>query len=197
MTALELAAAPAEWALVERAQAGDMAAFEQIYRTHRVSVEKFVYFRTGSQQLTEDLCQDVWVKALRSIGTVTWQGRGIAAWLLTIARNRVTDYFKSARLRTSSHRTIDDLIADRTEPVAADDPVNEVAQAIEDEAARLLFGALLSELTPDQQQVVRLRFWEELSTAEAAAVMGKQVGAVKAAQYRACSSLRRSLGGAR
>lgn len=185
------------WTLVARAQAGDTDAFAAIYRAHNPGVVRFIDYRVGSRHVAEDIAQDVWVRALTRIGTVQDQGKEISSWLITIARNLVADYFKSARVRTTSRRTIDDLIAERFEPVAADDPEAETAEAIEARAAQLLVGALLEELTPDQRQVIRLRFFEEMTAAEAAVVMGKDTGAVKAAQFRACSALRRRLGATR
>jgi RNA polymerase sigma-70 factor (ECF subfamily) len=185
------------WAVVTRAQSGDADAFADIYRTHNPGIVRFIDYRVGSRSVAEDLAQDVWVKALRNIGTVEYQGRDIGSWLTTIARNLVADYFKSARFRTASRKTIDDLIAERYEPVADDDPEAETAAAIQCRAAELLIGSLLDELTSDQRRVLHLRFWDELSTVETAAVMGKAVGAVKASQSRGCASLRRALGGAR
>ncbi len=185
------------WQLVTRAQAGDMDAFADIYRNHQDTVYRFVRFRLGVDSDTAaDLTQDTFCRALRSIGTLTWQGKDVVAWLLTIARNLTADYYKSARFRGMSNRTIDDLITDRSEPVADDDPAAEVAAAIEARTAQLLVGALLPELTEDQQRVIRLRFFDELPTPKVAEVMGKQVGAVKAAQYRACTAMRQALVGA-
>lgn len=191
MTAALLAAD--SWQLVTRAQSGDPDAFAELFRIHNPGVVRFIDYRVGSRTVAEDLAQDVWVKALSRIGTVEYQGRDIGSWLITIARNLVADYFKSARVRTTSRRTIDDLIAERFEPVAADDPESETADAIEARAAQLLVSGLLAELTPDQRRVIEMRFYREMKAVDVAAVMGKDVGAVKASQSRACAALRRAL----
>jgi RNA polymerase sigma-70 factor, ECF subfamily len=181
------------WAVVARAQGGDPDAVAELYRQYHDTVFRYVQFRVPNRATAEDVAQDTWVKALRNIGTISYQGVDFAAWLVTIARNLVNDHFKAARHRYTSARTLDDLVAERFDPVAADDPEAETVHAIQTRAAALLVGPLLRELTPDQQAVIRLRFFDGLSTNEAAAVMGKQVGAVKAAQTRACASLRRQL----
>lgn len=191
MTAPTLA--PDSWQLVTRAQAGDTDAFAALYREHHDRVLRFIDHRVGSRHLAEDLAQDVWVRVLGRIGAVEYQGKDIAAWLMTIARNIATDHFKAARHRYTSVRTLDDLMVAREEPAADDDPEAETAAAIEARAAARLVGPLLAELTPEQQRVVQLRFYDGLSTVETAAAMGKNVGAVKAAQTRACASLRRAL----
>src|SRR5262245_40612431 len=87
------------WALIERAQAGDGAAFGLLYDRYFDTVFRFVYFRVGNRQLAEDLTADTFLRALKRIGSFTWQGRDLGAWLVTIARNLVADHFKSGRYR--------------------------------------------------------------------------------------------------
>lgn len=77
------------WALVERAQAGEAEAFGLIYDRYVDTVFRFVYFRVGNRQLAEDLTSDTFLRALKRIGSFTWQGRDLGAWLVTIARNLV------------------------------------------------------------------------------------------------------------
>jgi RNA polymerase sigma-70 factor (ECF subfamily) len=75
-------------------------------------VFRFVYFRVGNRQLAEDLTSDTFLRALKRIGSFTWQGRDLGAWLVTIARNLVADHFKSGRYRLEV-TTGDVLDADR------------------------------------------------------------------------------------
>jgi RNA polymerase sigma-70 factor (ECF subfamily) len=67
-------AAAEVWALVERAQAGESAAFGLIYDRYVDTVFRFVYFRVGNRQLAEDLTSDTFLRALKRIGSFTWQG---------------------------------------------------------------------------------------------------------------------------
>jgi RNA polymerase sigma-70 factor (ECF subfamily) len=85
--------------LVERAQAGEAEAFGLLYDRYFDTVFRFVYFRVGNRQLAEDLTSDTFLRALKRIGSFTWQGRDLGAWLVTIARNLVADHFKSGRYR--------------------------------------------------------------------------------------------------
>src|SRR5206468_11851041 len=92
-------AAAEVWALVERAQAGEAEAFGLIYDRYFDTVFRFVYFRVGNRQLAEDLTADTFLRALKRIGSFTWQGPDLGVWLVTIARNLVADHFKSGRYR--------------------------------------------------------------------------------------------------
>src|SRR6185312_13752829 len=82
-------------ALVDLAQRGDSEAFGMLYERYVDVVYRYV--RVGSQQLAEDLTSETFLRALRRMDSFSWQGRDIAAWFITIARNLITDNAKSAR----------------------------------------------------------------------------------------------------
>ncbi|MGW0926144.1 sigma-70 family RNA polymerase sigma factor [Streptomyces sp. NPDC002755] len=84
---------------MERAQAGDSAAFAQLYSAYRDTVYRYVFYRIGGKATAEDLCSEVFVRAFARLHTFTWQGRDFGAWLITVARNLVADHFASARFR--------------------------------------------------------------------------------------------------
>ena len=85
--------------LVERAQAGEAEAFGRLYDHYSDTVYRYIYYRVGGKATAEDLTSETFLRALRRIGTFTWQGRDFGAWLVTIARNLVADHFKSSRFR--------------------------------------------------------------------------------------------------
>ncbi|SNT56295.1 RNA polymerase sigma-70 factor, ECF subfamily [Actinacidiphila glaucinigra] len=85
--------------LVERAQAGEREAFAALYDHYGDTVYRKVYYRVGGKATAEDLTSETFLCALRRIGTFTWQGRDFGAWLVTIARNLVSDHFTSSRFR--------------------------------------------------------------------------------------------------
>ena len=86
-------------ALVELARAGDKDAFGLLYDHYQASVYRFLYYRTRSQALAEDLTSETFFRALRSMNSFRWQGKDFGAWLMTIARNLTTDHFKAGRTR--------------------------------------------------------------------------------------------------
>ncbi|MEW2622089.1 ECF subfamily RNA polymerase sigma factor, BldN family [Streptomyces sp. NPDC048106] len=170
--------------LVERAQAGEAEAFGRLYDQYSDTVYRYIYYRVGGRATAEDLTSETFLRALRRIGTFTWQGRDFGAWLVTIARNLVADHFKSSRFRLEV--TTGEML-----------DANEVERSPEDSVLESLSNAALLDavrrLNPQQQECVTLRFLQGLSVAETARVMGKNEGAIKTLQYRAVRTLARLL----
>lgn len=187
------AAYPA-WRLVERAQAGDAEAFGQIYDRYFDTVYRFTYFRVGNRQLAEDLTADTFVRALKRIGSFTWQGRDFGAWLVTIARNLVADHYKSGRHRLEV--TTDNLAlvgaADETESRVGWHQAD-TETAVVDHLSSVALWTTVWQLNREQRDCIVLRFLQGFSVAETAQAMGKNEGAIKALQYRAVRTLRRLL----
>jgi RNA polymerase sigma-70 factor (ECF subfamily) len=181
-------AAAEVWALVERTQAGEAAAFGLIYDRYVDTVFRFVHFRVGNRQLAEDLTSDTFLRALKRIGSFTWQGRDLGAWLVTIARNLVADHFKSGRYRLEV-TTGDVLDADREDR----GPEGSPEAAVVDHITNVALLTAVKQLNPEQQECIVLRFLQGFSMAETAATMGKNEGAIKALQYRAVRTLARLL----
>ena len=181
-------AAAAVWGLVERAQAGETEAFGLIYDRYVDTVFRFVYFRVGNRQLAEDLTSDTFLRALKRIGSFTWQGRDLGAWLVTIARNLVADHFKSGRYRLEV-TTGDVLDADREDR----GPEGSPESAVVDHITNVALLTAVKQLNPEQQECIVLRFLQGFSVAETAQTMGKNEGAIKALQYRAVRALARLL----
>ncbi|MEU4098469.1 ECF subfamily RNA polymerase sigma factor, BldN family [Streptomyces sp. NPDC026673] len=170
--------------LVERAQAGETEAFGRLYDHYSDTVYRYIYYRVGGKATAEDLTSETFLRALRRIGTFTWQGRDFGAWLVTIARNLVADHFKSSRFRLEV-TTGEMLDANEVEP----SPEDCVLEALSNES---LLRAV-RKLNPQQQECVTLRFLQGLSVAETARIMGKNEGAIKTLQYRAVRTLARLL----
>ena len=173
-------------ALVHRAQGGDADAFGELYDRYVDMVYRYVAYRVGSAQLAEDLTSETFLRALRRIGSFTWQGRDVGAWFVTIARNLIADHYKSSRYRLEM--TTDD-VAGTGSPVLTDGPEDTVLEQLQNK--QLL--AAVTQLGPEQQECIVLRFLQGLSVAETAQIMGKNEGAIKALQYRAVRSLGRLL----
>jgi RNA polymerase sigma-70 factor, ECF subfamily len=174
------------WELVTRAQAGDGHAFGQLYDRYVDTVYRFIYFRVNDRTLAEDFTSETFLRALRRIGTISYQGRDIGAWFVTIARNIVLDHMKSARHRLE-YTTGDTIEGDDRAP----SPETAVLEQLTNE--RLM--AAVHELGDEQRECVMLRFIQGFSVSETAAVMGKNDGAVKALQHRAVRKLADLIGG--
>lgn len=184
-------------ALVDLAQRGDAQAFGQLYEEYVDVVYRYVYVRVGSRHLAEDITSETFLKALRRLDAFTWQGRDIAAWFVTIARNLITDHHRAGRTRLEI--TTDELLGadagDRDGGAGlprSSSPGPEDAALERSRDERLV--AAVRCLKPEQQECVVLRFFHELSLAETAEVLGRSEGAVKQLQLRAVRALAGILG---
>jgi RNA polymerase sigma-70 factor (ECF subfamily) len=167
-------------ALVELARGGDSEAFGQLYDHYQSSVYRFVFYRTRSHTLAEDLTSETFLRALRNMGGFRWQGRDFGAWLMTIARNLCTDHFKAGRTRLELTTEDMGLHDDATEG-----PENAVLAGLTNEV--LLDG--LRRLSDEQRDCLIMRFLQGLSIAETAEVLGRSEGAVKQLQLRGVRNL--------
>ena len=168
------------WELVRRAQEGDAEAFGELYDHYVTMVHRYVYHRVGDRATAEDVTSETFVRALRRIDSLSFQGRDVGAWLVTIARNIIYDHVKSSRYRLEV-ATADMRDADR----ATDGPEDAVVQHLTNR--ELL--ACVQQLGSEQQECIVLRFIHGLSVSETAEIMGKKDGAIKALQHRAVRRL--------
>lgn len=171
-------------ALVELARQGDKDAFGLLYDHYQASVYRFLYYRTRSQALAEDLTSETFFRALRSMNSFRWQGKDFGAWLMTIARNLTTDHFKSGRTRLEM----------TTEDMSPHDDTTEGPESAV--LAGLTNEALLTALTklPDEQrECLIMRFLQGMSIAETAKALNRSDGAVKQLQLRGVRNLAKLL----
>jgi RNA polymerase sigma-70 factor (ECF subfamily) len=167
-------------ALVELARGGDAEAFGQLYDHYHGSVYRFLFYRTRSTSLAEDLTSETFLRALRGMSSFRWQGKDFGAWLMTIARNLCTDHFKAGRTRLEVTTEDMGLHDDTTEG-----PEKAVLAGLTNEV--LLTG--LRELSDEQRDCLIMRFLQGLSIAETAEVLGRSEGAVKQLQLRGVRNL--------
>jgi len=177
------------WNLVHAAQEGDTTAFGQLYNRYVDTVFRYVLFRMGDRDLAEDVTSETFLRALRRISSVSYQGRDVGAWFVTIARNLVFDHVKSSRFRLE---VVTDEIADvgagttrRGQQQEASEPEQRVMTNVTNTKLLDCVGLLGT----DQRECVVLRFLQGLSVAETAHVMDRNEGAVKALQHRAVRRL--------
>lgn len=172
-------------ALVELARGGDAEAFGMLFDHYQGPVYRFLFHRTRSTTLAEDLTSETFFRALRSMSGFRWQGKDFGAWLMTIARNLATDHFKAGRTRlemtTEDMSLHDDGHDDGPEDAVLTSLTNEV-----------LLGAL-TDLPAEQRDCLVMRFLQGMSIAETAAVLGRSDGAVKQLQLRGVRNLAKLL----
>ena len=170
--------------LVHRAQQGDKGAFAQLYENHFDKIYRYVALRIGNKTEAEDVTQQAFLNALRSISSFKWKGTPFSAWLFRIAHNLVVDYLRKGKKQTTT--PLDESLVD-----SDSNPQREAEYRLDIEQ----LVSATKQLTAAQREVISLRFAGELSVAEVAKVMGKSQGAVKALQHSAIVALRKVLSG--
>jgi len=171
-----------EESLVRRAQQHDQDAFAQLYEEYFDKIYRYIAFKIGNKTEAEDMTQQVFLNAIKSISSFRWRGIPFSAWLFRIAHNQVVDYLrKKAKHATTS---LDEVLVSN-----GNNPQLVAEQNLDIE--RLLLAT--KQLTQAQREVISLRFASELSIAQVAKVMGKSQGAIKALQHSAIVALRKTL----
>jgi len=172
------------WDLVAAAQAGDRDAYGQLYARYAGETSRLVWSRTGDQHLAQDLTSETFARGLRRIDSVSDQGKDPGAWFTQIAKNLMRDHWKSSRykLETPTAEIRDDVSTDRG-----------VERTVIDRDTAAEVRRRVAELSPAQRRAIEHRFFGDLSVAETAVAMGRNVTTVKALQHRGITALRAAM----
>ena len=170
-------------AAVERAQAGDEAAFAVLYRALHPRLLGYVHGLVGDD--AEDVVAEAWLEIARDIGRFRGDGKGFRGWTATIARHRALDHLR----RQSSRPRATLLEQDLLELPSPHDTESQALETLSTAEALELVAAL----PRDQAEAVLLRVVVGLDGPDAARVLGKRPGAVRTASYRGLKRLARQL----
>ncbi|MHB0877071.1 MAG: RNA polymerase sigma factor [Anaerolineae bacterium] len=177
MAATELAET-SDSQLAAVARGGGKDAFASLYDRHAAGVYRYARLRVASREEAEDITETVFLRAWQSLPAF----RGdcpFAAWLYRIARNAITDHYRTRRV----HQPLEDV---------ADSPLRSDSDR---DAEVVTVRAALASLPDDQREVLMLRFLEGFSHDEVAASLGKSAAACRVIQHRALKAIGRILGG--
>jgi len=169
--------------LVDRAQKGERAALEELYLIHFDRIYSYLHVSVGNRHDAEDLTTQTFLKMLESIGRFRWQSAPFSAWLFRIAHNLAMDHFR-ANKRWQPEEEV---------PEPEPDEVTSAETGALESIGRKSMLELIEDLSPEQQQVLTLKFVFNFANAEAATILGKTEGAIKSLQHRALVSLQKQL----
>jgi RNA polymerase sigma-70 factor (ECF subfamily) len=169
--------------LVARGQQGDRDALEELYLIHFDRIYSYLHVSVGNRHDAEDLTTQTFLKMLEKIGTFRWQSAPFSAWLFRIAHTLAMDHFRSRRRWQPEE--------DVPEPPGEEEPSAELTAMRTIGRESML--KLIEHLSPEQQQVLTLKFVFNLPNAEVAAILDKTEGAIKSLQHRALVSLQKQI----
>src|SRR3954451_9909388 len=169
--------------LVERAQGGHRDALEELYLLHFDRIYSYLHMTVGNRHDAEDVTTQTFLKMLESIGKFRWQSAPFSAWLVRIAHNLAMDHFR-ARRRWQPEEEVPE--APGSEEPSAE---LEAMQSI----GRQSMLELIENLSPEQQQVLTLKFVFNFPNADVAKILDKTEGAIKSLQHRALASLQKQI----
>lgn len=177
-----------ERALVERAQAGNRAAFRELYQrfspsVHRYAILPLVHNRT----LAEDLLADTFVRALENIQRFRWQGKGVLPWLIRIAKNLSLDHLRKSGRVGGWPAEYEQLVPDPRdldgETITAHREITGLMRERIDEC--------LVDINPRYRKVLELRLVQGMPRDQAAESMEVSIGTLDVLLFRACKAFRK------
>jgi RNA polymerase sigma-70 factor, ECF subfamily len=173
--------------LVEQAKS-DPHAFGQLFDRHHDDIFKYILHRTANVELARDLTSETFYKALHKLWTFHWQKVPFSAWLYRIASNEVNGFYrkhkndKSISLEEISENRGSQYLALKEELIHAEEEIDK----------NLLFMQLhqaVTQLKSKYQEVITLRFFENMKVKEVAEILNKSEGTVKSLLHRALKQL--------
>jgi len=170
--------------VIGQAIGGDAEAFGVLYERYVTRIYNYVYYRVGNSGDAEDLTERVFIRALHHINRYNHKGLPFSAWLYRIAHNLVANWH-----RDNSRRREMPL----DERLLASQPFNFPEQELlkAEEQERLL--RVIAQLPAERQELLILKFVDDLSNAEIGKVMGRTEGAIKSLYHRTLMNIRDDL----
>lgn len=161
----------------------DESIFLRLYEDYHQDVFNFLTYLTRDRDIAEDLSHEVYVRVLKSYGS--FEGKSSEkTWLFAVAKNVSIDYFR----KRSTARKHTDLHFDwETEQLATLDRLPDQIIELDEEKQMVLDE--LHRCTGDQKMVILMRFFQDLTIAETADVLGWTESKVKTTQHRAIKAL--------
>jgi len=158
---------------------GDFSIFYEFYLT---PIYRYLFIRSGSKELSEDLAQSVFLKAWENKEAIKSKSNSLA-WLYVIARNTLIDHWKKKK----------DITTDKVEDYEEVSNDNSLEEDLDHRIYIKRIISKLDNLSDDQKEVIMLKFFEDLSNKEIEKITGKSSTAVRSLQYRGLMEIKKHL----
>jgi RNA polymerase sigma-70 factor (ECF subfamily) len=166
--------------IIASAIQGEASAFGLLYDEYLSKIYRFIRVKVSRREDAEDLTHHVFQKAWNTIRTYEDKGFPFSAWLYAIARNTLKDFYRASR-------PIESLGEDEEDEIPGTEDIE--AEVGEKMNLELVMEAI-RKLPTEQQDILLLRFVEDLSVYDTAQILGKTEGSVKVMQHRALKKLK-------
>ncbi len=165
-----------EHELLARAQAS-ADGFGELFDRYYERVYAYAYRRVGTRATAEDIAACTFEDALRGIHRLRWRGKPVIAWLYRIAARRVADHYRrNGQPATSNSETLPD-------------PENAAESALERTERQQLVRQGLEKLNAKDREIIRLVYFDELDSAQVAAMLDCTTNSVYVRLHRALKRL--------
>lgn len=168
--------------LVQKSQKGDADAFGQIYDTFITPIYRYVYYKVKNEDV-EDIVETLFLKAWENINKYTKRkNTTFRSWIFRIAHNLVVDHYRLTR----EHASLDPRLSDTKRE---SNPITVTTQSLNNQHLK----KALSKIKKNYQQIILLKYINELSNEEISKILKKSEGSVRILQFRALKSLKQIL----
>lgn len=171
---------PTDADLVKEVKNGGLSALQTLYVRYLDPIYRYFFFQLHDKFLAEDLAQEVFIKVWRSIKSYEEAKGSFTSWMYRIAHNLLVDYFRGKKTLSLKEGLEASYSEDWLEKLDRDEKIQKIRQA-------------LGQLPKDYQEVVVLRFFEDLSVEEVAEIVDKSEENVRVIQHRAIRKLKEIL----
>ncbi len=170
-----------EWALIRAAQQNP-SAFRPLYDKYFEPIFRFIYRRTADQNLSGDICSQVFLKAMQKIKSYEFKGVPFSAWLYRIASNEVAQHYRE----NQKNRVVS------IEQTQLGNLIDEV-EVTNDVSLQKAMIKAIDQLKPDALQLIEMRFFEQRPFKEIAEIMGLTESNTKVKTYRILERLKKTI----
>ncbi|MCS6789288.1 MAG: sigma-70 family RNA polymerase sigma factor [Patescibacteria group bacterium] len=170
--------------IIKKAKNGDAEAFGLLYDYYFEQIYRFIYLKVSHKEDAEDLAHQVFLQALKKMKDYEYKGLPFSSWLYKIARNEIVDFYRSKKTNT----TLEEL-----ENVLSSDDDIDIKDKLDLKIQLEKVKEAIKKIKPEYQDIIIMRFIEDLSIKEVAEILDKTEGSIKLMQHRAINSLKKIL----
>ncbi len=166
--------------IIRNAIKGEASAFGLLYDYYQPKIYRFIYLKVSNREEAEDLTHQVFLKAWVNLKAYTDRGYPFGSYLYRIARNLTIDYYRTRKETQSLELISEDVVFASSTAISA----------LETKMALKKVKLVLSQLKPEYQEIIVMKYVEDMTNNEIASILQKSEGAVKLMHNRALKALK-------